>query len=144
MASPVVQLLPPLTITTAITGQIVAGPIAVRSLLSRQPRNLTVLGKFTYGSGGTTASFWVQTSFDGGATWTDICVFSQLLASRNAYFNFNTQTPITTILAQQDAGLSSDASKDGTLGPLLRVKATTTGTYAGGTTMEIDIVGEPT
>jgi len=144
MANPIVQLMAPLAVTTAITGSVVQASTPIRTLLSRQPRNLIILGKFTYGSGGTTFDFWVQTSFDGGTTWTDVCRFSGTTSNLAEYFNINTQTAQLAAVVQTDATLAANTEKDGTLGPLLRVKGTTTGTYAGGTTMEIDICGEPT
>ena len=60
-------------ITTALTGSAstalqVQGQMGVESA--------TIQANFTYGSGGTTAAVWVQTSLDGGTTWVDIANFA--------------------------------------------------------------------
>lgn len=94
---------------------------------------------FTYGSGGTTAKFWLQTSFDGGATWDDVINFAFLLASLqkvaavSAYLAATHATPT-------DGTLADNTVNQGLLGTWLRVKYTTTGTYAGGTTISINAV----
>jgi hypothetical protein len=35
------------------------------------PDSLIIQGNLTYGSGGTTIDVWVQTSINGGTSWTD-------------------------------------------------------------------------
>jgi hypothetical protein len=107
------------------------------------PPSVTVQCNFTYGSGGTTADAWVQTSLDGGATWVDIanCHFTTSTA-RFAY-NLSSLTPVTTEYTPTDGTLSANTAKDGILGPSYRVKYTTTGTYATSTTLSVDINGVP-
>jgi hypothetical protein len=103
--------------------------------------NLTMLlqGNFTYGSGGTTADAWVQTSLDGGATWTDVANFHFLLASARKALNLSSLTVVASF-APSDGTLAADTVKDGILGSLWRCKFTTTGTYAGGTVMRVDAI----
>lgn len=143
------QLLAPVTITTALAGvlqTLVSGGTTwnfrTQGSNKNTPRNLTILGKLTYGSGGTTFDAYLQTSFDGGVTWTDVCNFHGTTASFAKYFNINSQGAALSTPAQTDGTITSDTAKDGTLGALLRVKLTTTGTYAGGTTFELWISGE--
>jgi hypothetical protein len=102
------------------------------------PTNVTLQGNFTYGSGGTTADAYVQTSLDGGGTWTDVAEFHFTTSSARFVYNLNSSTPVTTEYTPTDGSLSANTSKDGVVGPQWRVKYTTTGTYAGGTTLRID------
>ena len=102
-------------------------------------RSIAIQANFTYGSGGTTAKFWVQTSLDGGATWIDICNFAHATASLRRAYNLSALTPLTTVYAATDGTLADDTAKDGIIGTLIRVKYTTTGTYAA-TTIKITAV----
>lgn len=104
-----------------------------------QPRDLTIQCNFTYGSGGTTADAWVQTSVDGGQTWIDVANFHFTTSSLRAIYNLSATTPITTQYTATDGTLAANTAKDGILGTLIRVKDTTTGTYAGGTTLSVDV-----
>jgi hypothetical protein len=104
------------------------------------PRNLTVQANFTYGSGGTTADAYLQTSVDGGNTWCDVCNFHFTTSSARKVFNLNAQTPITTIATPTDGSISANTSLDGLLGSQFRLKYASTGTYAGGTKLSVDIV----
>jgi len=52
-------------ITTAVTAAL--SPV-LQSRDGSVPRDVVIQGNFTWGSGGTTADAWVQTSVDGGAT----------------------------------------------------------------------------
>jgi WD40-like Beta Propeller Repeat len=90
---------------------------------------ISMLANFAYGSGGTTANAYVQTSLDGGQTWCDVASFPQFLLVSAQY-----------VLTINAAATGSTACSDGTLGAgtvvniigsLWRVKLTTTGTYAG-------------
>ena len=65
-----VVLIDNVTITTAVTGT--AG---TASTLRRDAKYVLLEAKFTYGSGGTTAKFWVQTRVSNG-TWRDIANFA--------------------------------------------------------------------
>src|SRR6185503_8453979 len=58
------------TITTAVTGTVITPSVLTPRLAGST--HVALLTKFTYGSGGTTAKFWLQTSLDGGTTWFDI------------------------------------------------------------------------
>ena len=70
--------------TTAQAGQV--GPVLqVRG--SPTGINASFEAIFTYGSGGTSADVYVQTSFDGGTTWVDICNFHFTTASASKLFN---------------------------------------------------------
>lgn len=121
-------------ITTAISTM---ATVAARIMAG--PRNLAVQGNFTYGSGGTTVDAWLQTSIDGGQTWIDIAQFHFTTSSARFVYNLNGQTPVTTEYTPTDGTLASNTSKDGILGSQFRVKYSSTGTYAGGTSLSIDV-----
>ena len=93
---------------------------------------------FTYGSGGTNASAWVQTSLDGGLTWCDVANFTVTTASARSVVNLSTLTVIGSPTAVSDGTMTSNTSLGGLIGAHWRVKYTTTGTYAGATTLRID------
>ena len=132
------NLLPATTITTAISPAQVSSVIK----LNGAPRNLTAQFNFTYGSGGTTADAYLQTSLDGGLTWTDIANFHVTTSSARKIINLNSQTAETTQITPTDGSMTSNTAQDGVLGPQLRVKYQSTGTYAGGTTLQIDIAAD--
>lgn len=129
-----------LVITTALTG-VTTTPVKLLS----GAKYIAFQVRFVYGSGGTTAKFWLQTSFDGGATWCDIANLARTTASLNTvtvvtanlYFSNDTDHPIPAPilpLTLTDATLADNAKVDGVIGSRLRMKYTTTGTYAGSTT----------
>lgn len=131
------NILPPLTITAALAA---AATPAVA--LNGSPRNLTIQATFAYGSGGTSADAYVQTSLDGGVTWCDIANFHFTTASLRKIFNLSAATPVTTQATPSDGSLAANTSVDGILGPLYRVKYVTVGTYAGGTTLRVDVAAD--
>lgn len=116
-----------LTITAAAT----TNCTALTGLTGMQ--SLGVFLKFSWGSGGTNAKAYVQTSFDGGNTWVDIaCVVFGIL-SETALLNFSALTPKTTQVVPTDGTMADDTAVDGILGDRVRLKVISTGTYAGGT-----------
>lgn len=103
------------------------------------PTNVVLQATFTYGSGGTSADAWVQTSLDGGGTWTDVANFHFTTSTARAVFNLSSATAVTTAYTPTDGTLSANTAKDGVVGNLWRVKYTTVGTYAT-TTLRIDAI----
>ncbi|MDE2467773.1 MAG: hypothetical protein KGL35_03285 [Bradyrhizobium sp.] len=128
-------LLPATTITAAVT----AAVGATLQLRDGAPHALLIQANFTYGSGGTSATAYVQTSVDGGLTWCDIANFAFTTASGRKLFNLSCLTPVTTQATPTDGALTANTAVDGVLGRHFRVKYTTVGTYAGGTTLEVDV-----
>lgn len=127
-------LLPPTTITAAVANQL----SQVFDFGGKTPQIISGLGKFVYGSGGTTVKAWVQTSFD-NVTWYDVISLAFLLASAS---KLGSVIPtLANSPALTDAGLADNTVLGGVLGRYWRVKYTTTGTYAGGTTIEVDLFG---
>ena len=124
------------TITAA---QALAVAPASQLQLVDAPSSIAVQANFTYGSGGTTVDAYFQTSIDGGSTWIDIAQFHFTTASARFVYNLNSQTPVTTEYTPTDGTLGANTAKDGIVGPLYQVKTVTTGTYAGGTILQIDV-----
>jgi hypothetical protein len=103
------------------------------------PSAVVLQGTFTYGSGGTSADAYVQTSLDGGTTWIDVADFHFTTASARFAYNLNSSTSVTTEYTPSDGSLSANTAKDGIVGPLWRVKYTTVGTYAASTKLRVDM-----
>jgi hypothetical protein len=126
-------------ITTAVTAQ-TTSPITVGPYQAPNSGNLQLQATFTYGSGGTAVTSWIQTSLDGGLTWIDIASFAFTTSSAKfVYSLFNSPTALqaATQYTPTDGTLANNTAINGIFGPQLRVKYTTTGTYAGGTTLNI-------
>ena len=100
--------------------------------------NLLLQGTFTYGSGGTSADAWVQTSIDGGTTWIDVANFHFTKSAARFLYNLSSATPVSTEYTPTDGTLAPNTSKDGLVGPIWRVKYTVVGTYTEGTILRVD------
>lgn len=111
--------------------------------LPRVPRNLTIQANFVYGSGGTNATVYIQTTLDNGETWTDIACFQFTTASARKIVNLSAQTPVTTAATATDGTMTANTAQDGILGPRFRAKYASTGTYAG-TTLDVDVQADQT
>lgn len=103
-------------------------------------KSITAQAKFLYGAGGTTLKCWLQTTFDGGATWCDIACFAFLLASATKISKVMIGTALAAALVPTDGSLADDTIKDGLIGSAFRLKYTSTGTYTGATSLEVDAV----
>ena len=125
-----------LPITTAI-GITTATPIQTRDW---PPQNLTVHCNFVYGSGGETVDAYVQISVDGGSKWVDVAECHFTTASLRELYD----------ISSLPSAVSSHIATDGSLianpanGDMIRwrVQYVSTGAYAGGTTLQIDLQGD--
>jgi hypothetical protein len=124
-------------VTTAVTASL--SPVLQVSTSAR-PKSLALQGTFTYGSGGTSADAYVQTSFDAGSTWSDVANFHFTTSSQRFLFNLSSLTPVTTEATPTDGSLTANSCNDGMLGPVWRVKYTTVGTYAASTALRGDAI----
>lgn len=132
-----ITLLPQTTITTAVTGSLGPTIEVPPDIIS-----LDLMAVFNYGTGTTvTAKFWVQTSMDGGTTWTDIANFAFAAADLKKVASVNALLAHTHATVS-DAALADNTVKDGAIGDKLRVKYTTTNTYGGNTTIDITAVAK--
>jgi hypothetical protein len=124
------------TFTTAETATLSPNNVVCRD---GDPKNVIIQASFVYGSGGTTLKAWVQTSLDFGNSWIDIHCFSVAQTSLINVVNLSALTAVTTPYVATDGTLAANTVKDGVIGPMFRVKTTSTGTYAGGTTLRVDL-----
>lgn len=129
MANTSFLLLPETTITGAgtVTGDAyVLGHLESAALIAE-----TI---FTYGSGGTSAKLYVQTSLDGGATWVDIASFAYATATASKVSALSTGiAPGAQAFTPSDGSLTDNTIVNGVIGDRIRAKLITAGTYAGGT-----------
>lgn len=107
-------------------------------------KQLSLQAVFTYGSAGTTAKVYIQTSIDGGATWFDIACFSFTTATAKKLHSVTADpsTPMTPATVPGSAALTVDTVLNGIIGDRIRALTTTTGIYAGGTTLAVDMVAK--
>jgi hypothetical protein len=133
-----VALLNNIVISAPVSGG--TGPVMQYRSQGAFPANMAVQGTFTYGSGGTTVDAWLQTSLDGGVTWTDVCNFHFAQASARFIFNLSSLTPVTTQYTPGDGALGANTAKDGVFGSQWRIKYNSAGTYAGNTTLRVDVI----
>ena len=127
-------ILASLTVTAAQAG-VVTTPLQFRD---GTPESLAFQATFAYGSGGTSVSAWIQTTIDGGVTWTDAANFTFTNASARSFMALSALTTANSPLLATDGTLAANTAVGAPIGPEWRVKYTTVGTYAGGTTLRID------
>jgi hypothetical protein len=123
--------------TTAISNPLSA-TVGPTLQLNGAPRNLTVQANFAGGTSGSSVDAYVQTTLDGGNTWTDICNFHFTTSSARKVFNLSAATPVTSIATPSDGALSANSAQDGVLGPQFRTKYQSSGTYSS-TSLRIDV-----
>jgi hypothetical protein len=101
---------------------------------------LTAQFRFVYGSGGTSAKAYLQTTLDDDEDVPiDIACVVFGTASEVAVINLSGLTPKTTQVNPSDGALADDTAIDGVLGDRFRVKIVTSGTYAGSTVCSIRV-----
>jgi hypothetical protein len=95
-----------------------------------------------WGSGGTSTDAYLQTSLDGGTTWTDVANFHFLAVSARYIWTLESSliaAPVQ-LTAPSDGSMTANTALSGVFGNLWRVKFVTVGTYAGGTTLRIGAI----
>lgn len=95
---------------------------------------VTVYCEFAYGSGGTTCAAIIQTSINQGSDWIDVARFDFTTANGTKVANLSglLSKAVTSV-----AALGSEGVTDGVLGDRLRAKITSTGAYAGSTSVSV-------
>lgn len=119
------------TLAGAVTADVSAGVVAIGRVES-----LSLQAVITVAGGGTTAKAWVQTSFDGGATWVDIANFAFTTSTATRLYHL-TPVAVTSIATPGDAALADNTAVNGLIGDRVRVKLTTVGTYTGASSFVI-------
>jgi hypothetical protein len=138
MISPGVYNLGDVALTTALTGSVITDAndnAYIADLDGMLAATFQV--KLAYGSGGTTAKVYIQTSLDQGSTWVDVACATFTTASATKIINLSGLTPKTTAATPSDGALTDDTCVDGILGDRWRAKVTSTGTYAGSTSLSV-------
>lgn len=97
-------------------------------------QSVSLQAAFVYGSGGTTCIVVVQTSLDQGASWIDICRFDFSTANAKKVANISAAGAVAPAAV---ATLGAEGKLDGILGDRLRAKVTSTGSYAGNTSVSV-------
>lgn len=139
--TPAVRNLGDVAITAALTDQVITeaslngASVAYLGNLGGMSK-LVAFASFDYGSGGTTVAAVIQTSLDQGQTWIDIIRFDFTTADRKAHaaVGLFAAGAVTTL-----AALGSEGKLDNVLGDRLRCKVTSTGTYAGNTSLAVRV-----
>jgi len=108
-------------ITAALTAQAQTPIIDLDGMTA-----VTLEASLGYGSGGTSCSAVVQTTFDEGTTWRDVARFDFTTSTRVATANLS---GLTAKASATYASLASEGVNDGLLGDQLRVVLTSVGTY---------------
>lgn len=102
------------------------------------PQALTIQARFAPVSGGTSCDAWVQTTVD-GTNWIDIAQFSFTTSAAQKIVNVSGMTAVTTPTSVTDGTLTANTVQQGVLGDQYRVKVTSVGTFAAGTTLTVDV-----
>lgn len=130
-------------ITAALTGEVITSAADAQGATQGYIGNMdgmlaaTLSVNFVYGSGGTTCRVAVETTLDQGTTWIEVARFLFATASEHNVINLSGLTAVTTVYTP--AALSDDSVKDGVFGDRWRAKVTSTGTYAGNTSVSVRI-----
>lgn len=140
MDNPSLRNLGDYTLTAAVTDQAITSASdrqgATQAYVDRLEGMLaaTLQVRFNYGSGGTTCRVMVDVSLDQGVTWIEVWRALFGTASEVAVANLS---GLTAVAPFTPAALSDDTVKDGVLGALMRARITSTGTYAGNTSVAV-------
>lgn len=100
---------------------------------------LSVQVVFTYGSGGTSAKTYLQTSMDQAVTWQDVAAIGMFTTSTTTLLNLSKLTPVTTFRSPTTLALTTGTANDGVMGDRFRFVTVTVGTYAN-TTLTMSLV----
>ena len=98
---------------------------------------ITLQARLIYGSGGTSAKVYVQTSLDQGVSWIDVACFAFVGAGIPKVANLSGLTARPVLATMTDGALADDTVVDGILGDRLRARIITTGTYSGNTVVSV-------
>jgi hypothetical protein len=133
-------LLAPTTIGAA--GTITGGgaaypPTAKGSYRLRGMFYLSVQATFLYGAGGTSVDAYIQTTLDNGASWMDIMNFHFTGAAATKVSSVVSGTALAAAVTPTDGSLASNTILSGLMGPTIRYKVVSVGTYTGATSLAL-------
>ncbi|SDF83779.1 hypothetical protein [Thalassobaculum litoreum] len=119
-------------ITTALTGEVVA---TKTGFTGKSWVAFELI--FTYGSGGTDVDVDMETSLDEGSTWIKIARFNETTSTDRAYMTCLAAAAVSSAVSIS-AAPSDNTARSGILGDRLRMVVTSTGTYAGSTSVRVN------
>lgn len=128
-------------VTTALTGEVITSAPDNQGATQGYLANLdgmlgaTISCNFVYGSGGTTCRVTVETTLNQGATWIEVARFSFATSSLEKVFNLSGITDKASAITP--GAQSDDTAVAGIFGDRWRAKVTSTGTYAGNTSVSV-------
>jgi hypothetical protein len=126
------QSIPSIDITAGV-----ANTVVDIGMMPPGTKHISIHSNFTYGSGGTTAKFYLQSSIDGGTTWFDVVALAHTTASLRRGISIALDVAGALVTAT-DTTLADNTKIDGIAGDRMRLKYTTVGTYAT-TTYKMDL-----
>jgi hypothetical protein len=94
--------------------------------------------RFAYGSGGTQANVYIQSSLDQGQSWFDVANIEFTTSSGLEGINLSGLNSVTTPTALTNLTLANNTSFNGPLGDRLQATVVSTGTYGGGTLLSVN------
>ena len=135
-------------ITAPILTYIPIGNVLKATAIDRTPQQIRrsapkaykFFAQFKWGSGGTNVNVFLQTSYDGGASWWDsIYLYPFYKVSANEFYTLARVTGSgTSRQLKNDQSFSPGQVMSCTIGTLFRLLIKTAGTYAG-TTLSVDM-----
>ncbi|MGD9880459.1 MAG: hypothetical protein AB7F22_10610 [Reyranella sp.] len=140
MNNPGIYSLGDATVAAAVTDEVITSGVSsanvAQEFIDRLEGALavTLFCDFVYGSGGTAVKVDIETWFT-GSIWVPIARFAFTTASARKIMSVSGLT--ARLSAATPSTLSDDTALDGCLGPRLRAKITSTGTYAGNTSVSV-------
>ncbi len=126
-------------VTAALTNEVITQGVSAANVAQAFIDRLdgmsavTLFCNFVYGSGGTTCAVVVQTTLD-DVNWIDVARFDFTTASASKVANLS---GFLSKAVAAVAALRAEGVNDGVLGAKLRARVTSTGTYAGNTSVSI-------
>lgn len=96
--------------------------------------------QFYYGSGGTQANVYIQTSLDTGNSWLDLANIQFTTANGVEAINLSGLNGVTTPTAPSNLGLTANTTFNGPMGDRLQAVVVSTGTYGGNTAAAVNCV----
>lgn len=127
-------------ITVALTDVVITEGVSVAGAGQAEIDQLdgmdgvSLQASFVYGSGGTTCIVTVQTSLDQGASWIDIARFDFATSNAKKIANISAASAVAPAVVSP---LGAEGKLDGILGDRLRAKVTSTGTFAGNSSVSV-------
>lgn len=127
-----------LPITTAVNPAL-SSTFQIRSGPGLSGTDMTIQANLTGASGGTSVDVYIQTSLDGGGTWTDVANFNFTTTPLRKVSSTSMASAVVAAATATDGSIASNTTLSGIFGNLWRVKVISVGTYTA-TTLRVDAI----